>query len=406
MTLLLLFQLNLEAAAEDEDAGLFTVGQLQPPQEHPGAQYAAALAASGMVPTDPTTLDAPLRDEIQWFQEFDVPVLPEHQTRPGTFVIDTETLAEGLRDEIQWFQEFSVPVLPEHQTRSGLFIIDSETLGDALDSKLEYFQEFSVPVLPEHQTRLGLSIADPETLGDPLGDKIEWFSEFPVPVLPENQTRLGWFVIDTETLAEGLRDEIQWFQPLSDPLRAIDRVIDAGNIFVDEPLVVVAEDELEWFQALSHPAPLPEWRQPTNEVRYPGVIQEARPASDVSGNWTPSSGSDSFEMINEVAPDDSDFIRSPENPTSSAEEVLMSSVVTPDGDDNHVVHYRYRKEPTDGPPIDLTVTLLDGVTTIATFTHTNISGTVRMAHQPLTLVEAANIVNYANLRLRFTADQP
>ncbi len=215
-----------------------------------------------------------------------------------------------------------------------------------------------------------------------------------------------WAPIDPETLDAPLRDELQWFQGLSDPLRAVERVIDAGNIFVDQPLVVVAEDELEWFQALSHPAPLPEWRQPTNEVRYPGVIQEARPASDVSGNWTPSSGSDSFEMINEVAPDDSDFIRSPENPTSNAEEVLMSSVVTPDGDDNHVVHYRYRKEPTDGPPIDLTVTLLDGATTIATFTHTNISGTVRMAHQPLTLAEAANIASYANLRLRFTADQP
>ena len=320
--------------------------------------------------------------------------------------IDPETLDAELRDEIQWWINFSIPILPEHQTRSGTSVIDAETLGDPLDSKLEYFQEFSLPVLPEHQTRPGLSITDPETLGDPLESKLEYFQEFSLPVLPEHQTRPGTSVIDTETLAEGLRDEIQWFQPLSDPLRAVDRLIDAGNIFVDEPLVVVVEDELEWFQALSHPVPLPEWRAPTDEVRYPGVIQEARPASDVSGNWTPSSGSDSFEMINEVAPDDSDFIRSPENPTSNAEEVLMSSVVTPDVDDNHVIHYRYRKEPADGPPIDLTVTLLDGVTTIATFTHTNISGVVRMAHQPLTLAEAANIANYANLRLRFTADQP
>ena len=185
-----------------------------------------------------------------------------------------------------------------------------------------------------------------------------------------------------------------------------------GPIRMDDAVGVVvvssapAAPELDWFQALSHPAPLPEWRSPTVEVRYPGVIQEARPASDVSGNWTPSSGSDSFEMINEVAPDDSDFIRSPENPTSNAEDVLMSNVVPVVVDDNHVVHYRYRKEPADGPPIDLTVTLLDGVTTIATFTHTNISGTVRMEHQPLTLAEAANITNYANLRLRFTADQP
>ena len=247
---------------------------------------------------------------------------------------------------------------------------------------------------------------DPETLDAELRDEIQWWTNFSIPVLPEHQTRPGTFVIDTETLAEGLRDEIQWFNALSDPLRAVDRLIEAGNIFVDEPPAVLADDDLDWFQALSHPAPLPEWRQPTNEVRYPGVIQEARPASDVSGNWTPSSGSDSFEMINEVAPDDSDFIRSPENPTSNAEEVLMSSVVTPDVDDNHVIHYRYRKEPADGPPIDLTVTLLDGVTTIATFTHTNISGVVRMAHQPLTLAEAANIANYANLRLRFTADQP
>lgn len=45
--------------------------------------------------------------------------------------IDPETLDAQLRDEVQWRYDFSIPVLPLHQVRQGLFITDPETLGEA-----------------------------------------------------------------------------------------------------------------------------------------------------------------------------------------------------------------------------------------------------------------------------------
>ena len=232
-------------------------------------------------PIDPETLDAPLRDELQWYLDFSFPVWPEPTVASfPSFFIDPEALgaAETIVVTLDEYQALAEPVLPEHQTRPGWFTIDPEALAAGLRDEIQWYAPFAEPVLPEHQTRPGWYAVDPTTLDDPLRDELQWFMEFSVPVLPEHQVRTGTSVIDTESLGEPLRDELQWFQPFSDPIREVIRVIEAGNIFVDEPAAVAPDDELEWFQGFS----LPVWQ--LSSVSY-AATQSASGmmAVDISG---------------------------------------------------------------------------------------------------------------------------
>ena len=142
---------------------------------------------------DPETLDAPLRDEVQWFQEFSVPVLPIPSVASApSFTIDPTTLDAVLRDEVQWFQEFSVPVLRIPSVAEiPSFTIDPEAFGvvETIIVTLDEFQPFSEPVLPLHQVRPGLFVTDPETIGDPLDDKIGWFQPLSEPL-----RRIGFLI--------------------------------------------------------------------------------------------------------------------------------------------------------------------------------------------------------------------
>lgn len=227
---------------------------------------------------DPEALGEAVAPEVvtlDEFQAFSVPVLPRPLQHPEAAIIDPTTLDAPLRDEIQWFQPLAEPVLPRHLfQRAEAAPIDPETLSAALRDEIQWFMPLAEPVLPLHQTRPGWIAEDPEAIGDPLGDKIEWFQAFSLPVLPRHQTRPGWIAHDPEELAAALRDELQWFRPLSEPIRRIDRLIEAGNILVDEPPAVVT-DELEWFAALSQPSPLPPWRQPQGWFIDPEALSAA-----------------------------------------------------------------------------------------------------------------------------------
>ena len=116
--------------------------------------------------TDPTTLDATLRDEIQWFMEFSVPVLPEHQTRPGLFIIDPATLDAAQRDEIQWWTDLSVPVQPAHPAQPGWIADDPVAPVLVDDRSFEWFQAFSYPVLPGQLHPHASFFIDPEAFGE------------------------------------------------------------------------------------------------------------------------------------------------------------------------------------------------------------------------------------------------
>ncbi len=138
------------------------------------------------------------------------------------------------------------------------------------------------------------------------------------------------------------------------------------------------------------------------------MAQTAAPTSDVTdGLWTDQAGGTSlFAAIDEAVADDLDYIKSSDLDVgqSDACEIALGPITDPVSGTGHVVRYRYRAQGTT--TINLVVTLLDGATTIATWTHTSVGSTYADAEQTLSAGEANAITNYADLRLRFNAVCP
>ena len=124
------------------------------------------------------------------------------------------------------------------------------------------------------------------------------------------------------------------------------------------------------------------------------VVQLIRPTSDItSGAWSPSTGTDLFAMLDEVSPNDSDFITTT---STSTAEVGLSTAGDPAVSTGHIIRYRAKGTGT------LTVSLIQGTTVIAT----NVpSLTTSFQTYTFTLsgAEADSITDYSNLRLRFVS---
>lgn len=120
-----------------------------------------------------------------------------------------------------------------------------------------------------------------------------------------------------------------------------------------------------------------------------------RPSADIStGAWTPSTGSTLYGVLDEIVPDDADYIQTL---TASSCEVQLSASSPPPTRDNHTINYRLLA----GSGI-IVVTLKCGSTTIKSWNHT-LTGSVQGISQTLTNAEASSITNYADLRVAFTA---
>jgi hypothetical protein len=132
-----------------------------------------------------------------------------------------------------------------------------------------------------------------------------------------------------------------------------------------------------------------------------------RPGSDdLDGSWTTESGGTNlFNSIDEVVPNDADYIQSVIDPPS---DTCRVNLVAPSGNISSpfVVTYRYSKSGTEGVQVDLTVTLKQGTTTIASWSHTNISTTLTTVRQTLTAPQLAAISDFTNLKLEFNANKP
>lgn len=137
-------------------------------------------------------------------------------------------------------------------------------------------------------------------------------------------------------------------------------------------------------------------------------VQKARPSSVISGSWTDQAGSSTganlIAAINEISPDDTNYIKSPASPgaTPAVEEIAFTSLNDPLVSSSHIVRYRYQKDTTGGDTINLTVRLMQGATEIANWSHSNIDS-ITQADQTLTTGQADSITNYSDLRLRFEA---
>jgi hypothetical protein len=143
------------------------------------------------------------------------------------------------------------------------------------------------------------------------------------------------------------------------------------------------------------------------------TAQFARPDSDIANNnnWAdPAPGGNSnnilYDEIDETVQNDADYVTSgPIDMILDTSETLvvgLSDIEDPHTASNHIVRYAYRKDQSGGNQIDLTVSLLQGGTTIASWSHSNISQNFVLATQTLSTAQANSITDYTDLRLQFT----
>lgn len=126
-------------------------------------------------------------------------------------------------------------------------------------------------------------------------------------------------------------------------------------------------------------------------------VQRIYPNADASaGSWVPSTGTNLYAVIDEPTASDTDFASSSSVGSSPMTLLLETTGAAPGVTTGHVVHYRIRGTGT------LLVELLQGGTTIASWTHSPAPSTYTTYDQTLSGAQAAAITNYANLKLRFT----
>lgn len=130
---------------------------------------------------------------------------------------------------------------------------------------------------------------------------------------------------------------------------------------------------------------------PTPDPRY------ARPSADISaGAWLPSSGSDLYAMIDEVAPDSADYMYTD---SPSVCEIALGPVVDPGTSSGQAVRYQLWDD-TAGA---MEVRLLQGATVIATWAHATTPTTPQVFERFLTVLECDSITDYTDLRLEVEA---
>ena len=130
--------------------------------------------------------------------------------------------------------------------------------------------------------------------------------------------------------------------------------------------------------------------------------QFLRPSSDIlAGNWTPSTGVDLYPMIDEVAPDDNDYIISGSVPVNDIAQMSLSSGGTPSASYFHIA--RYRIEQVGNGSASLIFSLVESGSTRATWTEENIDQAVMSGSYMLSASEANSILDYSGLNLQVEA---
>src|SRR3972149_8021776 len=142
------------------------------------------------------------------------------------------------------------------------------------------------------------------------------------------------------------------------------------------------------------------------------MAQFARPSVDTynADGWAEDDGTSDalWGEIDEVTPDDADFVRSALTPTSDVYVTKLTTVEDPLSSANHTARWRYGKDVAGGDAIDLTVQLRQGYvnegtpgTLIATLgTHTNIASGGNAGTYTLSAGEADASPNHGDLYIR------
>ena len=145
------------------------------------------------------------------------------------------------------------------------------------------------------------------------------------------------------------------------------------------------------------------------------MVQIARPTTDTTrDNWEEDDGTtvNIFDQIDEVSPDNTDYIRTGFSPTADVYVTKLGSLTDPVTATSHIVRYRIGKDTADGQQIDFVVQLRQAYTNegapgtlIAEWEHDNVDNTLATITQTLLAAEANAITDYTNLYFRFVATE-
>lgn len=125
----------------------------------------------------------------------------------------------------------------------------------------------------------------------------------------------------------------------------------------------------------------------------------ARPASDITTQWTASTGTAHWSLIDETVADDTDYIVT--TASGQVDEVKLSSMSTPSAGSDISVNYKVAGI-TGGATV--TVRLVCGTTVIATDTTRSANGTYTLTVPSSTWsTGATQVTDWTNMRLRFTS---
>ncbi len=151
---------------------------------------------------------------------------------------------------------------------------------------------------------------------------------------------------------------------------------------------------------------------PSNIVgqRTTVILFSSSPDSNIGARWVnglglaPCGDLTTFECVNESIRDDGDFIQTIGlgSSDSDIDSFTMSDMEDPLRSDSHFLKYTVRKAGVGTNPVEFEIILRQGVTTIATFTHTGLSNNYVLIQQELTGIQADLITDYNDLEIEVT----
>jgi hypothetical protein len=121
----------------------------------------------------------------------------------------------------------------------------------------------------------------------------------------------------------------------------------------------------------------------------------ARPSSDITKQWTPSSGTDHFAMIDEVTASDADYIGA--TAVGQTTEVKLAAMTQPQAGTSVAIGYRVQGIT---GAAGVTVSMVQGTTVIATDTNRTANGDYVLTVAPATW---ASVTDWTDIRLRFVS---
>ena len=137
------------------------------------------------------------------------------------------------------------------------------------------------------------------------------------------------------------------------------------------------------------------------------MAQFARPDVDeVLGTWTDdgSGTTDIFQAIDEIVRSDTDFIITANNPATEIYRANLSNVGDPLTDSGYIARYAYGKD-AGARTMEIRVAVLQGASTVIhEETHAAVGAGFTPGTFTLTSIEADNITDHNDLRVRITAN--